>query len=119
MSMLQQIVIPGDNILTVTRGGILYRDAQGVTQWIDFYLCRLNWLATLPNPTKLDRRYVGCRNTENSATIYVRFYTTPPIIFAFKNEARRNLDLIQPMSRCGWYTTICIRSADALPDNPA
>ncbi len=107
--------MPGENIITITRGGLLYRDAAGITQWIDFRACRDQHLATLSSPSRLDRRYVGCRNTEQSATVYVRFFSTPPVIFAFKNAARRNLDLIQPLSRMGWYTTICVRSTEALP----
>jgi hypothetical protein len=116
LNRLHRIVMSSDNIITITKGGLLYRDEQNVTQWIDFKLCRENWLAMQSSPSKLDRRYVGCRNTETSATVYVRFFSTPPVIFAFKNAARRNLDLIQPMSSMGWFTTICIRSGDPIPE---
>lgn len=116
MSLMSQLVIPGEQIITVTRGGILYSDMMGVRQWVDFAECRQQHLAHVDKPTALDRRYVGCRNTENSATIYVRFFCEPPVIFAFKSTARRNLDLIQPMSRLGWYTTVCIRSKEALTE---
>jgi hypothetical protein len=114
-NIMIDVLIPGENIITVTQGGLLYRDVLGVTQWIDFIDCRDKYLATVDNATRLDRRYVGCRNTEQSATIYVRFFSETPVIFSFKNAARRNLDLIQPLSRVGWYTTICVRSTEALP----
>lgn len=114
-NIMVDVVVPGENIITVTRGGLLYRDILGVTQWIEFPQCRDNYLAALENPTRLDRRYVGCRNTEQSATVYVRLFSDSPVIFSFKNAARRNLDLIQPLSRVGWYTTICVRSTEAIP----
>lgn len=116
-NIMIDVVIPGENIITVTRGGVLYRDALGIIQWIDFKECQEKYLATLENPSRLERRYIGCRNTDQSATVYVRFFCAPPVIFSFKNAARRNLDLIQPLSRVGWYTTICIRSTDALPES--
>lgn len=116
MSLMSQLVIPGEQIITITRGGILYTDLVGIRQWVDFVECRQQHLAQVEHATPLDRRYVGCRNTENSATIYVRFFCDPPVIFAFKSIARRNLDVIQPMSRLGWYTTVCIRSTEALPE---
>jgi hypothetical protein len=114
-NIMIDVLVPGENIITVTQGGVLYRDVVGVTQWIDFIECRDNYLTAIENATRLDRRYVGCRNTEQSATVYVRFFSDTPVIFSFKNAARRNLDLIQPLSRVGWYTTICVRSTEALP----
>ena len=100
------LTLSGDAILTVTRGGVLYRDDQKRVSWLDLPACREAWLATRSTVTPLDRRMVGCRSRERTTPVFVRFYGPQPITFTFTNESRRQRGLIEPLSRLGWYTVI-------------
>jgi hypothetical protein len=100
------LTLSEDAILTVTRGGVLYRDDQKRVCWLDLRLCREAWLATRSTVTALDRRMVGCRSREKTAPIFVRFYGPDPITFTFTSDSRRHRGLIEPLSRVGWYTVI-------------
>lgn len=98
--------LSGDAILTVTRGGILYRDDQQRVCWLDLRLCREAWLATRSTITTLDRRMVGVRTRERTTPIMVRLYGPEAITFTFTSESRRHRQLIEPLSRVGWYTVL-------------
>lgn len=100
------LTLSGDAILTVTRGGVLYRDDQMLVSWLDLRLCREAWLATRSTITALDRRMVGCRSKERTSPVFVRFYGPQSITFTFINESRRQRGLIEALSRVGWYTVI-------------
>lgn len=98
--------LPGDTILTVTRGGVLYRDEQQRVCWLALPPCREAWLATRSNITPLDRRMVACRSADHTTPVFVRFYGPEPITFTFTSESRRHRSLIEPLSRVGWFTVI-------------
>ena len=100
------LTLPGDAILTVTRGGVLYRDDQQRVCWLDLPPCREAWLATRTTITPIDRRMVGCRSKERTTPVFVRFFGPDAITFTFVNESRRHRGLIEPLSRLGWYTVI-------------
>lgn|GEM_PF-4052398 len=100
------LTLSGDAILTVTRGGVLYRDDQKRVCWLDLWPCREAWLSTRSNITPLDRRMVGCRSRERTTPVFVRFYGPDAITFTFTSESRRHRGLIEPLSRLGWYTVI-------------
>jgi hypothetical protein len=100
------LTLSGDAILTVTRGGVLYRDEQQRVCWLDLPPCRDAWLATRSNITPLDRRMVGSRSQERATPVFVRFYGPEPLTFTFTSESRRHRTLIEPLSRLGWYTVI-------------
>lgn len=101
------VTIDGNRIITVTQGGLLYRDYAGTIQWIDFRQCRDTWLAQCEQPTKTDYRYTGCRTPRKAEACYVRFFSSPPVIIHFHNDGRRQLDLIVPLSKAGWFTRLC------------
>lgn len=86
-------------IIAITLGGLLYRDADGVVQWLDWKCCQARLQTTQAHTGRFDRRYVGAR-TE----MYVRFFTMAPIIFIFQHPTERNLHLLQPMGKLGWFT---------------
>ena len=100
------LTLSGDAILTVTRGGVLYRDDQKLVRWLDLGPCRDAWLATRSTITALDRRMVGCRSREHTTPIFVRFFGPNPITFTFTSDSRRQRGLIEHLSRVGWYTVI-------------
>ena len=100
------LTLSGDAILTVTRGGVLYRDDQKRVCWLDLRLCREAWLGTRSHITPLDRRMVGCRSRERTTPVFMRFYGPDAIMFTFTTESRRHRGLIEPLSRLGWYTVI-------------
>ncbi len=99
-------MLSGDAIMTVTRGGILYRDDQYLVCWLDLRPCRDAWLATRQTITPLDRRMVGIRSRERTTPVFVRFYGPEPITFTFSSESRRQRLLIAPLSGVGWYTML-------------
>lgn len=90
------------HIITVTQGGVLYRDRHGIVRWIDFVRCNKNWLASRPHVTPADQRCVGQRNTGD--VLDVVFATTPPVRFVFISYAQRDATLLNPMRRFGWCT---------------
>jgi hypothetical protein len=104
------LTLSGDAILTVTRGGVLYRDDQKRVCWLDLRPCRDAWLATRSTIKALDRRMVGCRNPDGTTPIFVRFYGPESITFTFTSTSRRHRGLIEPLSRVGWYTVIASES---------
>ncbi len=97
------MTLNGKQIISVTPGGVLYRDELEVVHWVDFKECSRNWLKTRPNPTEGDRRRVGLRDT-NGKSIDVEFFTEPRIRFVFADQAERAELLIAPMRKYGWYT---------------
>jgi len=96
-------MLTATNIITITMGGLLYRDPQGITRWVDFYACREWWLQRQAIPAAIDRRYVGTR-TENTPQLRVQFFTYPPVIFTFADAHHRNRVLLTPMGELGWFT---------------
>lgn len=93
-------------IITVTAGGVLYRDSEQVVRWLDFKQCNANWLttlATLPQPG--DERCVGVHDTEQAIWLDVEFYTEPRIRFEFRSYAQRDDLLFHPMQTLGGWIT--------------
>lgn len=87
------------SIITVTQGGLLYRDNAGVVQWLEWKTCHARLQTTSAPLGKFDRRYVGARTH-----MYVRFFTANPVIFIFDDRAWRDVHLIFPLARFGFYT---------------
>lgn len=96
------MALTSKNIISVTPGGVLYRDERGVNKWIDFKECQRNWVKTRANPSEGDQRRVGLRDT--NATVDVEFFSEPRVRFVFESQAERADLLIAPMRRFGWYT---------------
>lgn len=93
-------------IITVTAGGILYRNSEQVVSWIDFRRCHVNWLASRQDTTTAaDKRCVGIHDTAQAVWLDVEFYTEPRIRFEFRSYALRDTLLFHPMQSLGdWYT---------------
>lgn len=95
------------HIITVTQGGVLYRDRERIVRWIDFARCHQNWQAYRADaPT--DRRYVGWRNTGN--VLDIEFFTEPRTRFVFISYVQRDTTLLKPMQWYDWYTFDVSRS---------
>lgn len=72
------------SIVTVTRGGLLYRDIAEIPRWIDFRLCNRNWfLQRCYEPTpyqyNFDARCVAQRSFYTAPMPYIEFFTQPAI----------------------------------------
>jgi hypothetical protein len=100
------LTLSGDCILTVTRGGVLYRDDQQRVCWLALPPCRDAWLTTRPSITALDRRMVGARSRDRAMPVFVRLFGQEAITFTFASESRRQRQLIAPLSQVGWYTVL-------------
>ena len=93
------------HLITVTPGGILYRDRADVVRWIDFKACNLSWLRTRATLSPEDERIVGWRNTGDVAWLDVEFFTEPHTRFVFRSYADRDSLLLNPMwTHGGWLT---------------
>lgn len=93
-----------NNIITITRGGILYRDHQKIVHWIDFKTCNENWI-TLYRGDPNDDHCVGQRNTGKEKVLDVEFFTLPTTRFVFRSFLERDMRLLNPMKRHGGWST--------------
>ncbi len=92
------------HLITVTAGGLLFRDAEGGICWIDFSACRDRWLPNRPDPLDWEQRCVGWRSTGRTSLPDVEFLSYPRVRFEFVGFAQRNALLLEPMRRFGWHT---------------
>lgn len=92
------------HLITVTAGGLLFRDEAGRVCWIDFSACRDRWLQNRPDPLDWERHCVGWRSTGRSPLPDVEFLSYPRVRFEFVGYAQRNALLLEPMRRFGWHT---------------
>lgn len=94
-----------NDILTITQGGILYRDQDQIVRWIDFAECNRNWLASRRDTVDSDEKCVGWRNTGDGSVLDVEFFTEPRTRFEFISYRQRDRCLLNPMrERGGWHT---------------
>jgi hypothetical protein len=94
------------HIITVTSGGILYRNSDDIISWIDFKNCNENWLATLKEPSQTEDDYcVGIHDTEQATWLDVEFYSEPHTRFEFRSYAQRDTLLFHPMQTLGGWIT--------------
>ncbi|GAB5490313.1 MAG: hypothetical protein Phog2KO_05280 [Phototrophicaceae bacterium] len=93
------------SIITVTEGGILYKDIAEVTRWVDFKLCNRNWYRQAeqrPSPYthNFDKCCVARRSFENAPLAYIEFFTEP--ISRLEFDDTENLwDLLKQMKIYG------------------
>ncbi len=103
----------GQKIITVTQGGILYRDEKSIVQWIDFKACNANWVKGYKKPLEEEARIVGWRHYYLP---YVELATEPKIRLEFANIDEADHQLLVPMYRHGgWYTWLHV--AEPLPED--
>ena len=92
-------IVAGRNIITITQGGILYRDNDNKVCWLDFSDC----LRTQPVERRV-YKYVGDRNLDYITDAKVKFYSSPPITFEFESYEDRAHKLLKPLANYGWFT---------------
>jgi hypothetical protein len=96
------------SIVTVTLGGILYRDIAEITRWIDFRLCNesycMNYMPTLRvRMGQRDSRCVGRHSFHLAPLAYIEFFTDPITRLEFEDHEQL-WDLLKLMNRHGgWF----------------
>lgn len=98
------ISLAARHVISVTAGGVLYRDEDGCIGWIDFSICRDHWLVNRPHALDWEQRCVGWRSTGRTPLPDVEFVSYPRVRFEFVGFAQRNALLLEPMRRFGWHT---------------
>jgi hypothetical protein len=93
------------NIIAITKFGILYRDEKSIVKWIDLIECNRNWQAGIPDPTAFDRQCVGWRNTPQLPQLHVELYTEPKTLIMFSSYVERDSILLTPLQRFGGWLT--------------
>ncbi len=91
-------IVAGGNIITITQGGILYRDNERKVCWLDFGECLLNQ----PVERRV-HRYVGEVNPINGNYIKVGFYVMPPLAFGFESFDDYLDKLLKPLLHFEWF----------------
>lgn len=76
------------SIITVTNGGILYKDIAEVIRWIDFQECNDNWYRQPEQkPSPFTHRFDNCcvarRSFYLSSLAYIEFFTDPIVRLEF------------------------------------
>lgn len=91
------------SIITVTIGGILYRDIAEITRWIDFRYCAENSVRYLAPDDVMGGRCVGRRSEAYAQLPYIEFFTTPITRIEFE-YVEDFTELVQQMRLCGgWF----------------
>lgn len=105
--------LTGLNIITVSEGGLLYRDKNENVRLIDFRTCNANWIKTHGEGTLsvFDVLCVGWRNTGDRKYLDVELFTEPRTRFVFRSYIERDTLLIRPMVRARWHTLDLSRKA--------
>lgn len=93
------------SIVTVTQGGILYKDIAEITRWIDFRQCNSNWYRQVeqrPSPYthQFDKCCVARRSIKNAPLAYIEFFTDPIVRLEF-DDAEHLWDLLKQMKLYG------------------
>ena len=91
-------IVAGRNIITITQGGILYRDNNNKVCWLDFGDCLRN--------QPVERRvykYVGEVNPISDSNIQVNFFALSPLAFEFEGFDDYMDTLLRPISEFGWF----------------
>lgn len=94
------------SIITVTQGGVLYRDIADIVQWIDFKLCNENsgQGAVSASLSAQQRNHcVGQSSFDRASLAYIEFFTEPITRLEFENKEDL-WDLLKQMRlRGGWF----------------
>lgn len=96
------------SIITVTQGGILYRDIAEVVRWLDFRECQENYKneqqLSETRSNELDLRYIGRCSCYLAPLPYIEFFTKPILRLEFEDHEEL-LDLLEEIQLCGgWFT---------------
>jgi len=79
------------SIITVTEGGLLYKDIGEVTRWVDFRSCNRNWCNQyeknlVPQALRLDAYCVARRSFYHASLPYIEFFTEPILRLEFEHD---------------------------------
>lgn len=98
------VPISGDNILSVSKAGLLYKDEEAVVRWFEFKGCNKRWLESRDDVSDWDRRCVGQRGLDGQPDSVIEFFTEPKITFEFESYEQAYDSLLVPMRERGdWY----------------
>ena len=94
-----------DDIMSITQGGLLYKDEDGQVQWLDFARCNHNWMNARSNLSIVDYRCVG---KWHFSPTYFLFYGDTKIKFEMETPIDRTLEdadekLRIPLSELGGW----------------
>jgi hypothetical protein len=94
-----------DSIVTVTRGGILYKDIAEIVRWIDFAFCYEQYTLRFNGTEATTEHFCIGRSSFYLAPLpYVEFFTDPITRLEF-NKAEDLTDLLRQIYAFGfWYT---------------
>jgi hypothetical protein len=96
------------SIITITQGGLLYRDIAEIPRWIDFRLCNELYCIDYAHAVRIrhderDTRCVGRHSFDLAPLPYIEFFTEPLTRIEFE-EHQQLLDLLHQMQqRGGWF----------------
>jgi hypothetical protein len=96
------------SIITVTMGGILYRDIAEIPRWIDFRLCNDLYCAAYSSTLqiRMGQRTTHCvaRHSFHRATLaYIEFFTNPITRLEFEDHEQL-WDMLKQMNvHGGWF----------------
>jgi hypothetical protein len=94
-------------IITVTQGGLLYRDIADIVRWIDFKQCNRQWFRQReyrPSPYRkaFDARCVARRSFGTASLPYIEFFTIPVTRLEFDDPEDLWTLLKEMQRRGGW-----------------
>lgn len=95
------------SIITVTQGGILYRDIAELVRWVDFRQCLQNYChanqITVEQFNEENIRCVGRMSLYLAPLAYIEFFTEPILRLEF-DDRELLLNLLDEMWLCGgWF----------------
>jgi hypothetical protein len=96
------------SIITVTLGGILYRDIAEIPRWIDFRLCNELYCTEYMSKLRLrigqhDTRCVGRHSFHLAPLAYIEFFTDPITRLEFEDH-QQLWDVLKQMNlHGGWF----------------
>jgi hypothetical protein len=92
-------------IVTVTQGGILYKDIAEIVRWLDFALCYEQYTLYYNGTESSTERFCVGRSSFNRAPLpYVEFFTDPITRLEFDNPEDLR-DLLKQLHAFNfWYT---------------
>jgi hypothetical protein len=100
------------NIISISEGGLLYRDLDGFIRLIDLRQCNAHWIASRgAYLTLFDLFCVGWRNTGDRRILDVELFTEPKTRFVFRSYAQRDTVMLRPLVRSRWHTFDLSRDA--------
>jgi hypothetical protein len=94
-----------DSIVTVTKGGVLYKDIAEIVCWIDFALCYEQYtLHFNGTETSTEQFCIGRSSFHLASLPYIEFFTDPITRLEFDKPDELTELLSQIHAYAFWYT---------------